>query len=202
MDITLTLIALVFSFLIGCAAGKTYGSEPGYLVIGDSQTVMTMGEDTNATDVWPHIVQEATGVLFQNLGRGGRKLATNDVVQYLESSDIRGSAQTKGVIVALGTNDRWWNTDMEPALIETVAVTQERGLQLICILPPDNLYYMKAIVSLEAQRALLKTHCPRYIDATEFIDPWELPDGVHFSRAQHRVMASNIIAWLTAQGEL
>jgi lysophospholipase L1-like esterase len=188
--------------LLAAALFSQTASSAGYLVFGDSQTVMTMGEDTNATDVWPHIVQEATGVLFQNFGRGGRKLATGDIAAYLETADIRGSGQTKGIIIALGTNDRWYNTDIEPALVKTIAVAQQRGLQVVCILPPDNLYFMKGIVSMDVQRSQLRAHCPRYIDATEFIDPWELPDGVHFSRAQHRAMASNIIRWFTDQGEL
>lgn len=178
---------LILMMLASCAV-----AEPGYYVIGDSQCEIVI--DGSADQAWPHKIQAFTGMYMKNLCKSGRLMASNNVADTIRAMDIVPSDSIKGVIIHLGTNDKMrhllFGADLEfsTQLIDAVQEAQGRGLEVVCILPPDNGYF-----TTEDVRGLVERDCPATIDGSQYVGPEDMPDSAHFGPDGHRKYAEGIL---------
>lgn len=160
---------------------------PGYLVWGDSQSVTII--NGTADKVWPHIIQQTTGINMQNVSRSGRKLTWDDLPTYMRMANIKPNAEIKGIILALGTNDALRSESMaafNDSLQEVLVEAGKRKLEVVCILPPHNAWELGGWGnSLIAYREALSTACTEVWDANNWVDIGDMPDGGHFDATGH-----------------
>ena len=181
---------LLLLMISGCAY-----AEPGYYVIGDSQCEAVI--DGTANQAWPHLIQAETGIYMKNLCRSGQKVAPGTVYNTIVALDIVPNPSVRGIIVHLGTNDMVKTIlhdaplDFGPELLRGVQEAEGRGLEVICILPPDNAWF-----SAEDVRAIVSAYCPATIDGSVIVGPADMPDGAHFGPEGHRKYAVGIMGEL------
>jgi hypothetical protein len=165
-------------------------------VYGDSQSFVV--QDTgDARHNWPYLLQTATGRHFMNLSRGGRRLADGFVADHLRSAEIYPENQeVKGIIIALGSLDAIWGEDPSAALVDAVQEAELRGLDVICLLPPDN----KVRIN-EDVRATIRSLCPDTIDMSLYVGPDEMVDQVHFGQHGHGIYATSVLWAMALKGK-
>lgn len=169
----------------------------GYLVFGDSQSFVV--QDTgDARHNWPSILQQATGKHFFNLSRGGRKLSDGHIGPYLRLVDVHPeNQQIRGIIIALGSLDALFHVEPITALTGAIEEAYSRGLEVICILPPDNQF-----MTNEQVRSDIAAVCPQSLDISVAVGPADMIDPVHFGQQGHAKYATAVLWWLALQGAL
>jgi len=181
-------------------------AEPGYYVIGDSQCEAVMKYDEiqqkwtgggDASLSWPHKIQTFTGMYMKNACRSGQLVASGAVYNTIVALDIVPNGSIRGIIVHLGTNDKVRTEiygaplDFGEELSRGVQEALSRGLEVICILPPDNFWF-----TTEDVRAIVSANCPVTIDGSAIVGPADMPDGSHFGPEGHRAYAEGIMEGL------
>ncbi len=182
---------LTFVFLMCILISPVAYSDPGYLIFGDSQSIAVV--DGDASQTWPHLIQNYTGIYMQNISRSGRQLSTGDVSAYLESSNIYPNIQIKGIIIALGSNDAFWGAPIEKfqgVLLETINVAKKRRLEVICMLPARSRWELEGYgLPLEEYRQALTQMCPVVWDAADWVSADDMLDGAHYGAWGHYKVA-------------
>lgn len=200
----LILILMVFS---GCVQGS-----PGYMVFGDSQS-MFVADTGEAAKNWPNLLElsqnakgETLGMHFFNYSKGGRKLSDGHVAEVLRVIDAnRNENEIRGIIIALGSIDAWFELDVLPALTDAIEEAQSRNLEVICLLPPEN-----SLGSPFHVREVLAENCPEYIDMSQYLGPDDMvteynqhgePYQVHFGAEGHKTYAMAVFWNLLFKGK-